>query len=188
MRESSMKTLCSVEGCETPSRTRGWCEKHYKRWYKTGSPHIVRAPGRAAKGSLCFVDECETKARVNGMCPKHYARTLRGNDPWEPVVFSGPGSPNWKDRLALSYDTLHERLRRFRGPATEHACVSCGDHAHHWAYQHTDPNPLISRKGLSRGCEYSEDLSCYEAMCRRCHKRLDREWRQNVLRTTEVAG
>jgi hypothetical protein len=23
---------CSVEGCEKPARTRGWCPAHYKRW------------------------------------------------------------------------------------------------------------------------------------------------------------
>lgn len=30
--------ICSVEGCSTPSRRRGWCHRHYNRWYKYGDP------------------------------------------------------------------------------------------------------------------------------------------------------
>ena len=30
--------ICSVEGCERPARSRGWCKPHYDRWIKRGSP------------------------------------------------------------------------------------------------------------------------------------------------------
>ncbi len=30
------KALCSVEGCDRGSYARGWCEKHYWRWWKHG--------------------------------------------------------------------------------------------------------------------------------------------------------
>lgn len=29
---------CSVVGCKVPTRARGWCEAHWKRWRKYGSP------------------------------------------------------------------------------------------------------------------------------------------------------
>lgn len=29
---------CSIEGCEKPTEARGWCLKHYKTWYRNGSP------------------------------------------------------------------------------------------------------------------------------------------------------
>lgn len=30
--------LCKIEGCDNPVRGRGWCGKHYMRWYQHGSP------------------------------------------------------------------------------------------------------------------------------------------------------
>jgi len=31
-----MITVCSIEGCEHPAQTRGWCAKHYHRWQRHG--------------------------------------------------------------------------------------------------------------------------------------------------------
>lgn len=32
--------LCSIADCDKPSRKRGWCDKHYKRWQRHGNPDI----------------------------------------------------------------------------------------------------------------------------------------------------
>lgn len=40
-----LKRVCSVDGClhnQSPGR-RGWCEAHYKRWYRYGDVHVSRA-------------------------------------------------------------------------------------------------------------------------------------------------
>lgn len=39
---------CEVEGCERVVKTRGWCNMHYQRWLRHGSPlaPVKRAPGR----------------------------------------------------------------------------------------------------------------------------------------------
>lgn len=41
--------VCAIEGCETPSKTRGWCNKHYKRWLTHGDPLVVKSRLRAEK-------------------------------------------------------------------------------------------------------------------------------------------
>lgn len=32
---------CSIKDCPNPSRARGWCQKHYQRWYKWGDPNYT---------------------------------------------------------------------------------------------------------------------------------------------------
>lgn len=34
----AVKKLCKVDGCENPSRRRGWCNAHYHRWKAHGDP------------------------------------------------------------------------------------------------------------------------------------------------------
>ena len=34
-------TTCSIDGCEKPSRTRGWCHTHYTRWRSHGDPLVT---------------------------------------------------------------------------------------------------------------------------------------------------
>lgn len=29
---------CQIHGCDSPVRSRGWCNAHYKRWYRYGDP------------------------------------------------------------------------------------------------------------------------------------------------------
>lgn len=36
-------TTCTFDGCDRPSRARGWCHAHYKRWKRNGDPAGVRA-------------------------------------------------------------------------------------------------------------------------------------------------
>lgn len=35
---------CTLGDCTSPVVARGWCRKHYLRWYKTGDPLATRTP------------------------------------------------------------------------------------------------------------------------------------------------
>jgi hypothetical protein len=47
MRLAKQPTVCTVEGCSSKARARGWCPKHYARWQKHGDPLTLTqlAPG-----------------------------------------------------------------------------------------------------------------------------------------------
>lgn len=36
---------CSIEGCATPARARGWCRMHYQRWHRFGITDKKLGPG-----------------------------------------------------------------------------------------------------------------------------------------------
>jgi len=69
-----------------------------------------------------------------------------------------------------SYDAIHFRLVKARGRASSHPCSGCGGSARDWSYQYNSSEELSQEGSL-----YSEDLTCYEPLCRKCHKTLDME-------------
>lgn len=72
MADSTCSVIEDGTGCPRPAIARGWCNKHYVRWTRTGSPLIVRT--QVAANAPCTVDDCDTIAVAKGMCRKHYAR------------------------------------------------------------------------------------------------------------------
>ena len=51
-----MTAVCSVDGCTDPVRHRGWCCKHYFRWYRHGS--LDMPASRGANPGPCSVAGC----------------------------------------------------------------------------------------------------------------------------------
>ncbi|QPR39580.1 HNH endonuclease signature motif containing protein [Brevibacterium casei] len=45
-------TRCSIDGCDGSHLARGWCNKHYQRWRKYGSPTIDLSPDAKAARTL----------------------------------------------------------------------------------------------------------------------------------------
>lgn len=69
---------CSIDGCESPLRARGWCGKHYSRWLTWGDPlgskpssierflANVEWSDRRYDGTRCLVWTGSTRAKGYG--------------------------------------------------------------------------------------------------------------------------
>lgn len=69
-------TLCSIEGCESSSYSRG-CEKHYRRALRNGGVQ----PGERYQPVLCKAEGCDRDAVTKGYCHGHYLRVRATGDP-----------------------------------------------------------------------------------------------------------
>ncbi len=180
-----MKT-CSIEGCETKARSRAegsMCEKHYYRMRRNGTLALTH-PQRDKRGT-CTVDGCElVDVGRAGFCAKHYARLTRHGDPTKAAdptdnlrpQPSGPTNPCWRGR-DVAYSTAHSRVRSLRGRASNYGCEHCDNQADDWAYNHSDPDELISDRAGSLGMRYSPDPMAYISLCKSCHIKFDKRER-----------
>lgn len=70
----------------------------------------------------------------------------------------------------VSYEGMHQRIRRLRGQASAHPCVDCNSPAQEWAYDNADPEERESTKG-----RFSLDHNHYQPRCKKCHAKFDRQ-------------
>lgn len=84
---------CSIDDCEKPSCKRGWCNTHYARWLRTGTPGRVcstcSAPLFGSGNAIycsdncwprCSFPECVNSASKRGQCDSHYQQWRSGRD------------------------------------------------------------------------------------------------------------
>lgn len=75
------------------------------------------------------------------------------------------------------YKEAHREIRKARGPAKIHMCVTCRRPANEWAYLHTLPDPFIRWGGRSRDetklVPFSNDPNRYIPLCWACHVEYD---------------
>lgn len=104
---------CSVEGCDRPHLSRGYCSAHWQRWKRKGDPGAadVQSP-RPERAPVCTVEGCERPHVALGYCTLHAHR------------FRSTGSPGG---LELNYPI--RGLCSVEGCEKPHAAVGyCGTH------------------------------------------------------------
>jgi hypothetical protein len=81
---------CMIDGCDGQVFGRGWCNKHYKRWWRNGDP--LRT-ARDNTPTICAIDGCGKPVRGRGWCSMHYTRWHKHGDPNICLVDSGHWRP-----------------------------------------------------------------------------------------------
>lgn len=162
------EAICVIPACGRRARTlnRTLCTTHYNRT-KTGQS--MDDPVRPYKREHlpCVVDGCPNlDVASHGHCTTHILR-LRRHGSTDARPQHETDHPRWSGDNA-SYSAVHQRVRKAKGPASDHRCVDCGGRAEHWSYTQDDPNEMQSTFGA-----YSTDAARYVPRCVRCHKRFD---------------
>jgi len=65
---SMPNNICKIDGCENITQSRGWCGKHYMRWYTHGEPNKTMLP----RDRECSIKGCHKKHVAKGLCGNHY--------------------------------------------------------------------------------------------------------------------
>lgn len=70
--------ICAVDGCGRAPIARGWCRKHYSRWWRHGDPLYVTPwsppPQNRPRIIGCSVEGCDLLHHAKGFCHSHYSQ------------------------------------------------------------------------------------------------------------------
>ena len=102
---------CSI--CGKPSRTRGFCENHYRKWLRSGNPRGVR-PVDWGKASPCANPGCSRLAVAKGLCELHWHRLRRHGDPEKSGRPTDWGARQWHPLYKL-WSGMHRRCTARHG-------------------------------------------------------------------------
>lgn len=168
--------LCSVDGCKADVHAKGYCYAHYMKAWRYGTPtpqhpsRIVDLTG-STFGLLTVVERQGKKWLCHCDCG---ATTLVRPGDLNRGTASSCGSTRLHRRQdSAGYRAAHDRVYRDRGRAADHQCVDCGQPAHHWSYNHDDPDERTSRSLPTNGIAFSLKPDHYSPRCVPCHKTFD---------------
>lgn len=121
---------CSVEGCEKPVQSRGWCATHYRRWYDTGD--VNAAVPIKPRRTTCNVEDCDRPHYGFGYCRMHYRR-------WRGTGAPGPAESLRRPDRGCMVDGCDDKHK---------AKGYCQIHFDRW-YKHGDPLLVLPPNGGS---------------------------------------
>lgn len=170
---------CDINGCDNLARsgTAALCAKHYHRVYRNGTldrkpiePRYDDVTGRRY-GTLIAI----RRTGQQWLCTCDCGNTRRASA--GELNRTGDkntcGTPGRHLNDFVQYHAAHERVKRERGPASNHRCADCGRAAYHWSYDHEDPDEVVSNEERIKGVAYSLKTEHYVARCVPCHKVFD---------------
>lgn len=169
---------CSLDYCDRPVRSLGYCKPHYQQSYRGEALRPLRLVRRGAGDQPCFIDGCGRPIIARGFCNLHYKRSVDG------TLDAQPKTRNWTDWSSphfVSSSGAHARVRALWGKASQYPCIECGQGAAEWAYDGTDET---ERYGENAGVFsfYSLYPEFYMPMCHKCHRKRDSALAQAELR------
>ena len=170
---------CSIDGCAKPVKRKALCYGHYMKAWRYGDPlHVAHQPKVDLRGQrfggLVVRDYQQRHGEASRWlcdCDCGAVSAVRTGDLNSGSVQSCGAVEHQLEETA-EYGAAHDRVRRLRGPASDHRCVDCDGAAAHWSYDHRDPDER--RSATIKGCPpYSLNPEHYEPRCARCHRRFD---------------
>lgn len=109
------RTRCTIDGCRSDAKARGWCSKHYQRWRRHGHPETVQVIQHHGLSDYDrFMQHVDTSGGPDACHPWTRARNRDGYG-W----FGSGGASGLAPRWLLGY-LRGEPLR-----TDEYACHHC---------------------------------------------------------------
>ncbi len=73
--------ICSVDNCDTPRRSKGFCDRHYKRFKLYGNALTFKNISPKERPLSCSVENCNAPYFQKGFCSKHLYRYRHYGNP-----------------------------------------------------------------------------------------------------------
>lgn len=97
--------LCSIADCGKAVAKREWCNGHYIRWRRHGSPTGGRPSDTHHVGRPCLVVGCKGLSKARGYCNAHHLKLSRHGSALigKTIPAEVRGRQAWLDKNAVSY-------------------------------------------------------------------------------------
>lgn len=133
--------ICAVEDCSNPLRSRDWCERHYKSWWRYGDPLAASRKQAPPADGICSYDGCDRPHCAKGLCRPHYVLQWR-DEPLRPIL------PKWLP-APKGDPALYTKV-----------CRGCGATKALTAF-HMKPNGHLGRWHICKACRADKHADHY---------------------------